>query len=178
MNLRGGCRRIASLLMAAGLAHWLLLAGSAGYAGSTNSVQSPTLPDQAKGGKKPKISARPVIIGAIPSTSDSSKPARPGGGTSTETQAVNQLINQLQTARQTYLASQKDLRLRLATSTEDQRVLIREEVKESLAKWKEEQAQFVAEQKERMKLIKLELHPDLGRVVDVSGEGSTGGRGR
>jgi len=156
---------------------YLLVGSQAAIAGSTNATQTVTLPDQAKAAKKPKISTRPEIIGS-PSLASSSKPARPGSDTSAEGQAVDQLINKLQTARQAYLASQKDLSLRLATSSEDQRAALREEARDSLAKWKEEQSQFVTEQKERMKLIKLDLHPDLGRLVDASGEGATGGRGR
>jgi hypothetical protein len=176
MNLQPGRRHFASALWAVVILY-VLLVGTTGYAGSTNAVQAPTLPDQAKAAKKPKIATRPMVIGST-LVSDSTKPGRPSGDTSAESQAVSAQINKLQSARQAYLAAQKDLSLRLATSSEEQRALIREEVKDALAKWKEEQTQFIAEQKERMKQIKQELQPDLGRVVDVSGDGTSGGRGR
>ncbi len=124
--------------------------------------------EKSKGKNKPVISERPQVLG----TTDASKPARPGADTS-------ELTVRFQSARASYLESQKELKLKAAAEgTEEQRALLRERSKEALAKWREEHGRYVEEQQERIKTMKTELQAELGQRLDSSGEGTGGGRGR
>ncbi|MGV3754604.1 MAG: hypothetical protein ACO1QS_04430 [Verrucomicrobiota bacterium] len=124
--------------------------------------------EKSKGKNKPVISDRPQVLG----TTDVSKPSRPGADTS-------ELTVRFQSARASYLESQKELKLKAAAEgTEEQRTLLREQSKESLAKWREEHRRVVEEQQERIKTMKTELQAELGQRLDSSGEGTGGGRGR
>jgi hypothetical protein len=128
---------------------------------------------KSKGKNKPVISDRPQVIGS--STTTATKPSRPGTPDSGESA---QLIEKFQASRITYLEAQKELKLKAATGTEEQRSLLREQSKEALTKWREEQRRYVEEQRERLKTMKQELQADLAPVLDQSGDGSGGGRGR
>jgi hypothetical protein len=127
---------------------------------------------KAKGKNKPVISERPQVLGSI---TESTKPARPGDSASAETA---QLIGQFQSARNSYLESQKELKIKAAEGTEEQRAVLREQTREALAKWREEHQRYVEEQQERIKTMKNELQADLGQRLDSVGEGLGGGRGR
>ncbi|HEY1169811.1 MAG TPA: hypothetical protein VGH19_00450 [Verrucomicrobiae bacterium] len=133
---------------------------------------------KAKGKSKPTVAERPQVIGAKSSSSSSSKgkPERPGNPGNAEPAEVTTLVNKFQTAREEFLAAQKELNLKKSEATEAQRAMIREKSREALEKWKEERKQFAEEAKERAKDIKQELHPDLGKIVD--GAGGDGGNGR
>lgn len=135
----------------------------------------------AKGKNKPKVSERPQVIGANSSGNDSTKgkPANPGNsGNSADPAEVKSLVTKFQSARDQYISVQKELRLKMKDATEEQRSVLRDQLKDLLDKWKEEQKQFVEETKERAKAMKQELQPDLGKVVDGAGNEGSGGRGR
>jgi len=125
--------------------------------------------EKSKGKNKPVISERPQVLGT---TTDASQPARPGADTS-------ELTVKFKSARERYLESQKELKLKAAAEgTEEQRALLRERSKEALAKWREEHGRYVEEQQERIKTMKTELQADLGQRLDDVGEGTGGGRDR
>jgi hypothetical protein len=126
---------------------------------------------KGKGKSKPTISERPQVLGT---TSTTSGPARPG----TDISASAQLVGQFQTARGEFLAAQKELSLKAKEASDEQRALLREKVKDALAKWQEEHRMYVEEQKERTKQMRLELQPEISRILDGAGEGSGAGRGR
>jgi hypothetical protein len=148
--------------------------------GNGNSGGSGDNNGKAKGKNKPKVSERPQVIGAKGTISDSGKgkPANPGNPNSTDPAEVTTLVNKFQSAREQYIAAQKEVRLKMKDATEDQRAALREQLKDLLDKWKEEQKQFVEETKDRVKDMKQELQPDLGKVVDGAGGEGNGGRGR
>lgn len=135
----------------------------------------------AKGKNKPKVSERPQVIGATSTSTDSAKgkPANPGNsGNSADPAEVKTLVTKFQSARDQYISAQKELRLKMKDATEEQRGVLRDQLKDLLDKWKDEQKQFVEETKERAKAMKQELQPDLGKVVDGAGNEGSGGRGR
>jgi len=125
---------------------------------------------KGKGKSKPIIRERPQVLGN-PTTGG---PARPG----TDTSETAQLVGQFQTARGEFLAAQKELSLKAKEASDEQRALLREKVKDALAKWQEEHRMYVEEQKERTKQMRLELQPEISRVLDGAGESSGSGRGR
>jgi flagellar motility protein MotE (MotC chaperone) len=133
---------------------------------------------KAKGKSKPKVAERPQVIGSQGSSGsgEKGKPDRPGNPNATDPVEVTSQITRFQSAREEFLAAQKELNLKKKDATEEQRAVLREKVREALEKWKEEHKQFAEEQKERSKEMKLELQPDLGKVVD--GAGGDGGKGR
>lgn len=140
---------------------------------TVQAAETPVTPSQASKGKgksKPVISERPQVLG----TTTSSDPAKPG----TDTSETGLLIGKFQSAREEYLATQKELNLKRQDATDEQRALLREKAKEALAKWQEEHRMYVEEQKERVKQIRRELQPEITRVLDSTGEGGGSGRGR
>lgn len=149
-------------------------------AGSKAQTQSQAASGKSKGKSKPVISDRPQVLGtvSVTTTSNPDKPLPPTSATSAEPPEVTLLVQRFQSAREAYLETQKELRLKMQNSTEEERELLREKLGEALATWKEEHKQFVEEQKERIKQMKQELHPDLVRVVDAAGDDAGGRRGR
>lgn len=140
---------------------------------TVQAADTPGTPPQASKGKvksKPVISERPQVLG----TTTTISPTKPG----TDTSETTQLIGKFQTAREEYLATQKELNLKSQDATDEQRALLREKAKEALAKWQEEHRMYVEEQKERVKQMRQELQPEIGRVLDSAGEGGGPGRGR
>ncbi len=159
-----GVRRLVVLALAVGCCSW-------GW--TVQAAEGPVTPPQVtkgKGKSKPVISERPQVLGAT----TTSGPIKPG----TDTSETAQLIGQFQSARESYLAAQKELNLKKQDATEEQRALLREKSKEALAKWQEEHRMYVEEQKERVKQMRQELQPEIGRVLDNAGEGGGSGRGR
>jgi len=135
---------------------------------------------KAKGKSKPIVAERPQVIGSQGSSGskEKGKPDRPGNPNATDPVEVTSQITRFQSARAEFLAAQKELNLKKKDATEEQRAVLREKVKEALEKWKEEHKHFAEEQKERSKEMKLELQPDLGKVVDGAGGGGGNGRDR
>lgn len=138
--------------------------------------------DKSKGKKAPSIKERPIVI-PRESGSDSSdsgkgkakpdKPNRPDNPALPT--GVKSLVTNFQTARETYLNQQQELRRQLKQATDEEREAIRERIRESLEQWKEQHQQFVKEVKDRAKEMKQQLDPALGRVIDQGGQE---GRGR
>lgn len=159
------CLLVGGLLLGLGA-----FSGSLRAQGQTNAVNGTDKAlagaEKNKGKNKPVIAERPQVLGTT--TTEATKPARPG---TTSASGSAQLIEKFQTSRTSYLEAQKELKLKAATGTEEQRDLLREQSKEALARWREEQ-------RERLKTMKQELQADLAPVLDQSGEGSGGGRGR
>ncbi len=131
--------------------------------------------------KTPTIDNRPVIEPRQPTGTDSNgkgkgKPEKPDRANDKEpTPGVKDLVNQFQTARETYLAEQRQLKLQLKAATEEERDAIRQKIRDSLDRWKSQHQQFVEEVKDRAKEMKSNLSQDFGRVID---QGKDEGRGR
>lgn len=148
-----------------------LVLGCCSWGWTVQAAEGPVTPPQAskaKGKSKPVISERPQVLG----TTTTSGPTKPG----TDTSQTAQLVGQFQSARETYLAAQKELSLKSQEVTDEQRALLREKAKDALAKWQEEHRMYVEEQKERTKQMRLELQPEISRVLDSAG--GSGGLGR
>lgn len=87
---------------------------------------------------------------------------------------MQELVRDFQAARQSYIQQQQELNRKLASATEEQRAILREQIKDSLKEWRELQKQQAKELREQAKDIKNNT-PNLRDVID-SGGGD--GRGR
>ncbi|MEW6305271.1 MAG: hypothetical protein AB1705_17485 [Verrucomicrobiota bacterium] len=148
--------------------------------GPTNGIVTLQAGDNGKGKakNKPTISERPTVIPRQTETDSTTKgkPDQPGRPSNPQpVPEVKSLVDRFQTAREDYLKQQKELRLLLQDATEEEREVIREQLKELLDRWKEQHREFVQEVKDRAQTMKSELSPDLGRVVD---QAKDEGRGR
>jgi hypothetical protein len=130
-------------------------------------------------GKAPSIANRPVIE---PRNSDGSgstdkgKPAVPGRPDKVApSPAVKELVDKFQDARETYLEGQRQLRIQLRSATEQEREIIRQQMREGLDRWKEQTRQFAEEARESAHKMKDKLGPELDRVID---RGKDEGRNR
>lgn len=84
------------------------------------------------------------------------------------------MVKDFQTARQAFQKQQQELLRQLKTASEEQRAAIREQIKEHLQSWIEEQKAHLQEIRDQAKDIKNNV-PAISDVID-SGRGE--GRGR
>lgn len=126
----------------------------------------------------PAIINRPTITAPAPSTEPLSAPPRPERpgvpGRPLPASGMQELVRDFQAARQSYIQQQQELNRKLASATEEQRAILREQIKDSLKEWRELQKQQAKELREQAKDIKNNT-PNLRDVID-SGGGD--GRGR
>jgi flagellar motility protein MotE (MotC chaperone) len=127
---------------------------------------------------QPPIANRPVVIAPTRPPERANLPPRPERpavpGEPPPSQDVKDLVRDYQSARQAFLKQQQDLQRQLKTATDEQRALIREQLKENLQQWLEQQKAQIQELREQAKDIKNSV-PALRDVID-SGGGE--GRGR
>lgn len=129
----------------------------------------PKTPGQGANKSKPSISNRPVVTPREddPERKEKGKPESPGRPGRIEPPVeVSALVDRFQSARETYLREQRELRIRLKSASEEEREAIRAEIRESLERWKEQHRQFALETKVQAQHLKETLHPDFGRVID------------
>jgi hypothetical protein len=136
---------------------------------------------KAKGKDKPAIAERPTVIPrAQPEETNSEKgkgkPEKPERPNNPQPPAeVKALVDKFQDAREKYLKTQRDLRLLQRDASEEERTVIREQLKEQLERWKETIREKQKEMKDRIQDMKSEVQPELGKVIDQAKEE---GRGR
>jgi hypothetical protein len=168
-----GARRLVLLALVVGCCSLgvTVQAADGGTPPSKGQLQAAGGNGKGKGKSKPIISERPQVLGTT-TTEGSPRPV-------TDTSTTAQLVGQFQTARGEFLAAQKELNLmKNQEVTDEQRALLRDKAKDALAKWQEEHRMYVEEQKERTKQMRLELQPEISRVLDGAGESGGSGRGR
>jgi gas vesicle protein len=128
---------------------------------------------------RPAIANRPVVVAPTIPPGRANLPPRPERppvpGRPAPAQDVKDLVRDFQSARQAFLKQQQELQRQLKTATDEQRALIREQLKENLQQWLEQQKAQIQELREQAKEIKNNV-PALRDVID-SGRGE-GGRGR
>jgi hypothetical protein len=127
---------------------------------------------------QPSIQNRPVVVPPVAPPERPSlppRPERPGvPGQPVPAQEVKDLVRDFQSAREAFLKQQRDLQRQLKTATEEQRALIREQLKENLQQWLEQQKAQIQDLREQARDIKNNV-PALRDVIE-SGKGE--GRGR
>src|ERR1041384_4847412 len=121
----------------------LLIVGSVVSAlGETN---SPTA-------SAPAINNRPIVVPATPPPARTSLPASPhrppAPGQPVLSKDVKDLVRDFQSARQTFLKQQQELARKLQGANEADRAIIREQLKENLDQWKEQQKAQIQELRE------------------------------
>lgn len=163
-------RRMLNRSKAGSLLVALVLTPAAGLVGQTSN----TTPAQ------PAIPSRPTVVAPAPAaTPQQPLPARPERPPIPNLpppaqESVKDLVRDFQSARQAFLNQQKELQRQLKTATEEQRALIREQLKENLQQWLEQQKAQIQDLREQARDIKNNV-PALRDVID-SGGGE--GRGR
>ena len=127
---------------------------------------------------QPSIGNRPVVVAPTPPPERATLPPRPerptNPGQPAPAQEVKDLVRDFQAARRAFQKQQQELQRQLKTATEEQRAIIREQLKENLQQWLEQQKAQIQELREQAKDIKNNV-PALRDVVD---HGSGEGRGR
>lgn len=139
-------------------------------------------PGQSDGKAKstPTIQDRPIIEPRVPTGGEvpgkGKMPELPErAGKKQASQPVKDLVGKFQNARESYLAEQMVLKEQLKTATEEQREAIRQQIRDSLDRWKERHREFAEEAKESAQRIKDQLAPEMKRVIE---NGINEGRGR
>lgn len=126
----------------------------------------------------PPIANGPVIVPTTPAPARASLPPRPERptvpGQPVPSQDVKDLARDFQSVRQAFLKQQQELQHQLKTATEEQRTAIREQLKENILQWQEQQKAQIQELREQAKDIKNNV-PAIRDVID---SGSGEGRGR
>ena len=126
----------------------------------------------------PLIPDRPIVIPPLPLAQQVNLPLAPERPPSPDrpvlAPGVKDLVNDFQTARQEFLTGQQDLLRQLKTATQEQRAVIRQQLKENLEAWKEAQKAHIRELREQAREI-INNVPDLRDVIEA-GQGGDGPR--
>jgi hypothetical protein len=123
---------------------------------------------------QPAIAARPTVIPPV-SAPTLDTPARPElPGQPTPSADLRDLVKDFQTARESFLKQQQDLMAQLKTASKAEREALRQQVRENLDAWLEQQKAQIQDIREQAREIKNNV-PSISDVVD-SGKGE--GRSR
>jgi gas vesicle protein len=118
----------------------------------------------------PLIPDRPIVIPPLPLSQQVNLPLAPERPPSPDRPVlalgVKDLVKDFQTARQEFLTSQQELLRQLKTATQEQRAVIRGQLKENLEAWKEAQKAHIQELREQAKEM-IRNVPDLRTVIDA-----------
>jgi len=94
------------------------------------------------------------------------RPERPTvPGKPTPSKDMKDLVRDFQTARESFRKQQAELNRQLRTANEEQRALIREQIKENLQQWLEDQKARTVELREQAQQMKEDLR-GLRDVID------------
>ena len=123
---------------------------------------------------EPPITSRPVIV--PPALGRPDLPKRPDRpvvpGQPVQSQQIKDLVREFQAARQAFLQQQQELNRQLKASSDVQRAIIREQLKENLRRWMEQQKAQIQELKEQAKEMNR-----VSKLIEVIGAGTPeGGR--
>jgi gas vesicle protein len=130
----------------------------------------------------PAISDRPVVLPPIPAPDRLSLPTRPERpavpGKPTPSKDMRDLVRDFQTARESFRKQQLELNRQLKTANDQERALIREQIRENLKQWLEEQKARVQDLREQATDM-AEQVKGLGEVIKSGAEPKDRGpRGR
>lgn len=166
MNARNSIR-IALVLLAALVAH------GAHAQGNPPGVNPPPTIERPPSGQ-PAIVARPTVIPPVSATTPGT-PARPElPGQPAPSADLRDLVKDFQTARESFLKQQQDLLAQLKAASKEEREALRQQLRENLDAWLEQQKAQVQDIREQAREIKNNV-PSISDVVD-SGKGE--GRSR
>ena len=123
---------------------------------------------------QPPIANRPVVVAPTAAPERPNLPPRPerptGPGQPPPAQDVKDLVRDFQSARQAFQKQQQDLQRQLKTATDEQRAQIREQLKDNLQQWLEQQKAQIQELREQAIDIKNNV-PALRDVIDQPHDG-------
>ena len=123
---------------------------------------------------QPPIANRPVVVAPTPTPDRPNLPPRPerptAPGQPPPAQDIKDLVREYQSARQAFQKQQQDLQRKLKTATNEQRAQIREQLKDNLQLWMEQQKAQLQELREQAKDIKNNV-PALRDVIDQPHDG-------
>ena len=123
---------------------------------------------------QPPIVERPTVVAPAAPPDRPNLPARPDRPHVPErpppSQEIKDLTRNFQVARQAFVKQQQDLQRQLKTATDDQRKIVRQQLKENLEQWLEQQRQLKDVTREQLK----QMAPGLRDV----GNNPHDGRGR
>src|SRR5439155_23945509 len=127
----------------------------------------------------PPIDDRAVVVSppATPDRPDVPKhPERPQvPGQPIQSQQMKDLVRDFQVARQAFLKQQRELKSQLHTADDAQRAIIREQLKENLHQWLEQQKAQIQELKDQAK--EMNRVSNLREVLEAGkGEGHRPGK--
>lgn len=120
----------------------------------------------------PPIEQRPVLV---PSTMPQDRPERPAvPGKPALSKDVKDLVKDFQTAREAFRKQQLELNQQLKIASDEQRAHIRQQLQESLDRWREEQRARVEDLREQARNMKDEMR-GLKDVIDAGANPKAGG---
>jgi gas vesicle protein len=164
------------LFAASGLSCWLMagLAGAQALPATPPATPAPPSRDLPSP-DQPKISERPVVIAPAPASDRPGLPENPHAHTPSKelppSETLRDLVKDFQSARQAYLKQQRSLLDQLKQSSAEEREAIRQQLKENLQMWLEEQKLHIQELRDQARDIRNNV-PAIGDVIDAAkGEG-------
>ena len=123
---------------------------------------------------QPAIADRPTVIPPV-ITPTPDTPARPGlPGQTAPASEVSDLVKDFQTARETFLKQQQDLLNQLKTASKEEREALRQQLRENLDAWLEQQKSQLQDIRDQAREIK----DNVPSISDVVNSGAGEGRGR
>jgi hypothetical protein len=120
---------------------------------------------------QPAIADRPTVIPPVTAPTPDT-PARPSlPGQTTPASGVSDLVKDFQTARETFLKQQQDLLAQLKTASKEEREALRQQLRENMDAWLEQQKAQMQDIRDQAREIKNNV-PSISDVVNSgAGEG-------
>lgn len=123
---------------------------------------------------KPAIQERPIVVPPPLSNRDRTqapeRPPRPnGGGVVVPSSDLRQLIKDFQAARKIYMAQQRELLNDIKEASAEERSVIREQLKDKLDLWLQEQKDHIQTIRDQAKEMKNNV-PAIRDVIDAAQE--------
>lgn len=148
--------------------HFGATMGSVAHAQATN----PPVPIDRPSAGQPAIAERPTVI-PLETTRSGNGPARPElPGQTAPSSELRDLVKDFQTARAAYLKQQQELLAQLKAASKEERDALRQQLRENLDVWLEQQKAQIQDIREQAREIKNNV-PSIRDVVE-----SGGGEGR
>jgi TolA-binding protein len=123
---------------------------------------------------QPPIANRPVVVAPTTPPDRPNLPPRPERppvpGQPTPAQDLKDLVRDFQSSRQAFIKQQQDLQRQLKTATDEQRAIIRQQLKENLQQWLEQQKAQIQDLREQAKDIEKNA-PGLRDVLNQPHDG-------
>jgi hypothetical protein len=154
---------VANALLVAGITSTALAQGNPG----TN----PPVPIDRPASGQPALTQRPTVIPPVVATTENG-PARPAlPDQPTPSAELTDLVKDFQTAREAFLKQQQELIAQMKTASKEEREALRQQLREQLDAWLEQQKAQIQDIREQAREIKNNV-PAIRDVVESgSGEG-------